>query len=74
MTLFEIIATLVTLAALFSFVNYRYLKLPTSIGLMLISLLMSLGIIGLSHLGVPVKTPAAELLASIDFRCWAGWA
>ncbi len=46
MSLFDILAILVTLSALFSYVNHRYLQLPTSIGLMLIALLMSFGIMG----------------------------
>ena len=37
MGLFEIIAVLLTLSALFSFVNYRFLGLPNTIGVMLIS-------------------------------------
>jgi CPA1 family monovalent cation:H+ antiporter len=42
MQLFNIIAVLITLSALFAWLNHRLLKLPTAIGLMLIALLMSL--------------------------------
>jgi len=42
MHLFNIIAVLITLSALFAWFNYRFLKMPTAIGLMLIALLMSL--------------------------------
>jgi len=42
MQLFNIIAILITLSALFAWLNDRFLKLPTAIGLMLIALLMSL--------------------------------
>ena len=42
MQLFNIIAVLLTLSALFAWFNHRFLKLPTAIGLMLIALLMSL--------------------------------
>ena len=45
MNLFHIMAILISLAALFSFFNYRYLRLPTVIGLMLIALLASLGLV-----------------------------
>ncbi len=45
MSLFEIIAILLTLAALFSYINCRTIKLPTTIGIMLIALLFSLGLI-----------------------------
>nr|MBP8198660.1 cation:proton antiporter [Chromatiaceae bacterium] len=42
MRLFDIIAILITLSALFGWFNARFLKLPTAIGLMLIALVMSL--------------------------------
>ena len=42
MRLFDIIAILLTLSALFSWFNARFLRLPTAIGLMLMALLMSL--------------------------------
>ena len=37
------IAILLTLAAIFGFLNYRFLKLPRTIGLVIIALLASLG-------------------------------
>ena len=42
MGLFEIIAVLVTLAAVFSYVNHRFIRLPTTIGLMMMSMTLSL--------------------------------
>ncbi len=39
---FDILAILLTLAAVFSWINHRWLGLPTTIGLMMISLVMSL--------------------------------
>jgi CPA1 family monovalent cation:H+ antiporter len=51
MTLIQIVALLITLAALFSYVNFRWIKLPTTIGVMLISLLVSLALFGVSRLG-----------------------
>ena len=42
MSLFQLIASLVVLAALFSYVNHRLLKLPTTIGLMVMALALSL--------------------------------
>lgn len=42
MRLFNVLAALITLSALFSWLNYRFIKLPTAIGLMLIALLTSL--------------------------------
>ncbi|MEE9550898.1 MAG: sodium:proton antiporter [Candidatus Binatia bacterium] len=67
MSLFEISALLLTLAALFSYINERTIRLPATIGLMLISLVMSLGLIALGMLGLGVETQAKSLLANIDF-------
>jgi CPA1 family monovalent cation:H+ antiporter len=67
MGLFEIIAILLTLAAFFSFFNYRFLKLPHTIGLMLIGLLFSLLLIGVSWFVPGSKQWAVDLLGQIDF-------
>lgn len=42
MDILNTIALLLTLAAVFSYLNYRFIKLPTTIGIMLISLVLSL--------------------------------
>jgi len=42
---FDIIAVLISLAAIFGYLNYRYIKLPTTIGLMLLGLVFSFAII-----------------------------
>ena len=61
------ISLLLCLAAGFSYINERYIKLPTTIGLMLISLLLSMSLIGLHHLGLHLDTWAASILSRIDF-------
>ena len=45
MRLFDIIAILIGLSAIFSWLNHRFLRLPTAIGLMLIALVMSLAML-----------------------------
>ena len=45
MEAFDIIGILLTLSAVFGFFNYKYIKLPTTIGLMLLGLIFSLFII-----------------------------
>ncbi|MEE9553823.1 MAG: sodium:proton antiporter [candidate division Zixibacteria bacterium] len=67
MTIFKIIAIFITLAALASYINYRYIKLPSTIGLMVVGLGMSLSLIGLSSLGVDVLGPMEGVLRQIDF-------
>ncbi|GAB4346381.1 MAG: sodium:proton antiporter [Gammaproteobacteria bacterium] len=68
MTLFDVIALLLTLSALFSYLNYRFIRLPATIGVMLIALLMSLVLLLFGRLGIPLHTQAARLLSGIDFN------
>ncbi len=69
MQLFHIIAILISLAAVFSWVNYRFLHMPTAIGLMTIALLMSLVLIGLGQFGYSdIEQDVQWMLASIDFN------
>jgi CPA1 family monovalent cation:H+ antiporter len=44
MSFFEVIAVLITLSALFSYVNFKLFKLPPTIGLMAIALVLSLSL------------------------------
>ena len=67
MKLFNILAVLITLSAVFSYLNYRFIKLPTTIGVMVISLLGSLGIAVIGSLGFGLEEDALRLLKSIDF-------
>jgi len=68
MNLFDIIALLITLTAIFSFINYCTLKLPMTIGVMLIGLLMSLGLLALKPLGFDLTIQASAILGAIDFN------
>ncbi|MFA6954380.1 MAG: sodium:proton antiporter [Thermoanaerobaculia bacterium] len=67
MNLVQIIALLLTLAAAFSYVNHRFVKLPVTIGVMLIALVMSLALIVLGKLGADVTSQAEAVLSGIDF-------
>jgi CPA1 family monovalent cation:H+ antiporter len=66
-SVFEIVALLLTMAAVFSYLNYRWIRLPTTIGLMLISLVFSLGLIVLSQAGFDLESGARRLISQIDF-------
>lgn len=68
MDLIQTFATLISLAALFSYINHRFIKLPTTIGLLIISLLLSMGLIALGKFGVPLGDEAKVLLEQIDFN------
>lgn len=68
MNLFEVIALLITLAAVFSYINFSYLRLPTTIGVMLISLLLSLLLVVLRSFGPDFTQYARQILDQIDFN------
>ena len=67
MKLFNILAALITISALFSYLNHRTIKLPTTIGVMAISLLGSLAIVLLGSFGFGLEKQALLLVQSIDF-------
>ncbi len=69
MNILNTLAILITLAAIFSYVNYRYIKLPTTIGIMLISLIISAVLIIAGKLGFESLFLHAEsILRGIDFH------
>lgn len=69
MKIFEITALLMVLTALFSFINYRVLRMPTTIGVMFIALAVSLGIVVLSWIGVDIgQSNIARFLNTVDFN------
>lgn len=68
MSYYEIIAGLVFLAAIFGYINVRFLKLPTTIGLMLITLLYTIGVLALSYFDDTLLKIEAELIRQIDFE------
>jgi CPA1 family monovalent cation:H+ antiporter len=67
MSLFQTVALLLTFAALGAYVNHRILKLPSTVGLMLFALLLSLAAIGLNRIGWISLGTAASLIGQIDF-------
>jgi CPA1 family monovalent cation:H+ antiporter len=66
MSLFNIIAIIISISAIFSFINHKYIKLPSTIGIMLISFIVSLGIILSGKLGF--DTGVTSLVRLIDFN------
>lgn len=68
MNALEVVGILITITAISSVINYRFLKLPKSIGLTLIALVLSLLVAGLGKLGWEVDVAAEQLLAGIDFN------
>ncbi|MBN2210457.1 MAG: sodium:proton antiporter [Sedimentisphaerales bacterium] len=68
MTWFEITAILLTLTALLSYLTAKFIRLPTTIGLMLTSLLLGVTLIILKACGVEaVEAEAKSIFDRIDF-------
>ncbi|MDR4478740.1 MAG: sodium:proton antiporter [Nitrospira sp.] len=68
MSLIHTITILICLAAVFSYVNHRFFKLPQSIGLMVISLTMSLVVVALGKLDLGIENGARQFIMGIDFN------
>src|ERR1700690_557958 len=67
MTLFQTIAAILSTAALANYLNHRYLRLPATMGLMVIGLLVSLGFVLLGKAGLIDVRHAAGFVRGIDF-------
>ena len=68
MPLIHTLTILICLAALFSYVNHRLLKLPTTIGLMAVALVFSLVLLGLGKMGFGVEADAQRFIRAVDFN------
>ncbi|WP_276088650.1 sodium:proton antiporter [Pedobacter sp. JY14-1] len=68
MNINEILTITIVLAAIFAYINHRYIKWPPTIGIMILSLVASLvlAVLGPSHSLLSEK--ALELVSSIDFQ------
>jgi len=68
MELINIIAIIISISSAFSYINYRFIKLPTTIGVLIIAIICSLILIAISSLVYIQFEKSAELIIySIDF-------
>ena len=68
MDYFFIITILIALSASFGYINVRFLKLPNSIGLMLITILFTLAILGLSYFDTTLLDAEKYIISQINFK------
>jgi len=68
MSLFAIISTLVVIAAFFGYINVRFLKMPTTIGLMVITIVFTLLVLATSMLDDTLLEQEKLFIAQIDFK------
>jgi monovalent cation:H+ antiporter, CPA1 family len=68
MSIFDILGGLVVIVAIFAYLNHKFLHLPSTIGVMLISLAMSIVLILFEDIGVPIHSEIQKLLGTLDFK------
>ncbi|GAB4126412.1 MAG: sodium:proton antiporter [Raineya sp.] len=68
MDLINLLTLLMVMMAAFAFINVRYLKLPETIGLMIISIIASVIVIIIGHFETPVYTYVKNVVDDIDFN------
>lgn len=68
MNLYQTFTIIIVFAALFSYINYRFIRLPNTIGIMIISLLASLIMIAVNSLYPNLLVNVREVIRSIDFH------
>ncbi len=68
MDIFSIITILIVLSAFFGYINTRFLKLPNTIGLMTITILFTLFVLGLSYFDDTLLLKEKELITQINFE------
>lgn len=67
MELYNSFALIIVLAALFGYINFRFLKFPNTIGVMIISLVVSLGVVLFGKVYPSLFSHSIRLISSIDF-------
>src|ERR671919_424904 len=65
---YSIFTLLIVLTAVFSYLNHRFIRLPATIGVMLISLVASIGIVATGSFQPSLRNHAESLMQSIDFE------
>jgi CPA1 family monovalent cation:H+ antiporter len=68
MNLNEILTITVVLAAVFAYINHRWIKWPTTIGIMVLSLISSIILFALGETHSFISAKAIQLVSSIDFQ------
>ncbi|WP_117883808.1 cation:proton antiporter [Aureibaculum luteum] len=68
MDYFSIATVLIVLSAFFGYLNIKFIKLPDAIGLMLITILFTLAILGLSFFDDTLLLKEKEFISQINFE------
>jgi CPA1 family monovalent cation:H+ antiporter len=67
MELYYTFSILIVLSALFSYLNSRFLKLPSAIGIMLLAMITSIGLVAIGRLYPQFHQLPSGIIESVDF-------
>ena len=67
MELYYTFSILIVLTAAFSFINSRFLKLPSTIGIMIIAMITSITLVFVGTAYPDFHLPFSNIIASVDF-------
>jgi monovalent cation:H+ antiporter, CPA1 family len=67
MDLYYSFSIIIVLATLFSYLNLRYLKLPSTVGIMVLAIVTSIGLVALGKSYPHLSIPFANFIASVNF-------
>lgn len=68
MDLFTLVTIVIVLSAIFGYINVRFLKLPVTIGLMVVSILFSLLMLAVGYYNPALLEMEEQLVLQIDFQ------
>jgi len=68
MEIYNIITLIIVLTAIFGYINHRFIKLPRTIGIMLISLIASLVVVSIGIISPAFFNKTTEAISLIDFQ------
>ena len=67
MEIYNLITIIVVIAAVFGYINFRFIRLPATIGIMLISVVASLIVIGIGYMRPRFFYDITSLISNINF-------
>lgn len=68
MKFYTALTIIISISAIFAYVNYRYIRLPATIGIMVLSLITSVFIVTLGHVIPGISADIIYMIESIDFH------
>ena len=68
MQVYDLITIIIVLTALFGYVNFKFLKLPATIGIMIISIISSLVVVGLGGIFPQFFQKTIALISQVNFQ------